>query len=270
MSDDSSTGKPLRDKTVLVACSAKKMSVLADGLRALGARVLLFPIIEIRDIEDKSRMNEALASLNQYAWIVFTSAHGVTRFAHQFHQRRIRREILNDVKICAIGPATAKSLQENGFRVDLVPERFVAEGVIEALETCSGGLRSLSGRRILIPRAKEARDVLPNALAAAGASVDIVVCYQTVKAEVSDEEIRRFTDETPDLLVFTSSSTVKNTMEVLGYDAGKKLLEKSAVAAIGPITADTVESFDKSVEIIPKESTIASLIRAIEEYFSQQ
>lgn len=269
MPEDLSIPKQLRGKTVLVACSAGKRPALLHGLQEAGARVLHFPIIEIRDIEDKQPLDRALDTLNKYAWIVFTSVYGVIYFSRRFYGRNISRDALNNtVKICAIGPATEKSLRENGFKADLVPDRFVAEGVIEALKSYCGGCRSLAGCSILLPRAKEARDILPNALAAAGAQVDIAVCYETVKAELNEEEIRRFVTDTPDLVVFTSSSTVKHTMDALGYDAGKNLLEKTTVAAIGPITANTVESFGKHVEIIPEEYTIASLIHAIKKYYS--
>lgn len=270
MTASSSKTGPLLNKTALVACSAKKMSPLADGLRALNATVLPFPIIEIRDIEDKRPLDDALASLDKYAWIIFTSAHGVTFFCRRFSERNIHKDVLENIKICAIGTATADTLRENGFRTDLIPDIFVAEGVLEALGKYCGNLKNLAGQHILIPRAKVARNELPDSLAAAGAHVDIVVCYQTVRPELNENELFRFTTPTPDLTVFTSSSTVKNTMEALGTAAGLKLLKETTVAAIGPITANTVESFGKQVEIVPKESTIVSLISSIEEYFSQQ
>lgn len=266
MPDDPSVQKPLQNISVLVACSAKKMSALTDGLRASGAEVLPFPVIEIKDVEDKAPLDKALASINKYAWIIFTSSHGVLFFTQRFHERKTNMNMLQEVKICAIGPGTAKTLQENGFKPDLVPEQFVAEGVLAALQKHYGGRLNLSGCPILLPRPKEARDVLPKALSEAGAIVDTVVCYQTVKAELSDEEKRRFTSATPDLIVFTSSSTVKNTIDSLGYSAGKKLLDHSAVAAIGPITTATLESFGKRVDIVPKESTIASLVEAIRQW----
>jgi len=270
MQTDRAQAHPLRDRKIFVACSEKKMSALVEGLRASGATVLPFPIIEIRGIEDKRPLDQALGSLHKYAWIIFTSAHGVLYFSKRFHERALDKDLLSDTKICAIGPATAKTLRENGFRIDLIPELFIAEGVLEALGRYCGGLKTLAGRNILIPRAKEARNELPEALLKAGAHVDIVVCYQTVRAEMSQEDIAAFTAETPDMVVFTSSSTVKFTMEILGPGSGKKLLQKSTVAAIGPVTADTVESFGKHVEIVPKESTIVSLIHSIEEYYNRQ
>jgi uroporphyrinogen III methyltransferase/synthase len=270
MPADPFLNKPLGNRSIWVACSAKKISVLSDGLRELGASVIPLPVIEIRDVEDKGPLDHALASIGTYTWIIFTSVHGVTYFSKRLHELRINRDILKESKICAIGPATESTLKEHGFEVSLVPSRFVAEGVVEALEDYCGGLKGLAGRRILLPRAKTARDVLPDALKEAGAHVNVVPCYETVKAELKMETIGRLTAEVPDLIVFTSSSTVKNMLEILGHTIGKNILCKATVAAIGPITADTLASYDKRVEIVPKESTIASLIQSIKKYYSRQ
>jgi len=270
MSSNRRAHNPLHNKTILVACSAKKVSTLSDGLMALGAEVTPIPVIEIRDIDDKSPLDNALTSLDKYAWIIFTSAHGASYFSQRFHERKISRNALEKSKICAIGPATESILKDLGFDVDLVPDRFVAEGVVEALENYYGDLNGLAGNRILLPRAKIARDVLPDTLKAAGAYVDIVPCYQTVKAELNEETIRRLTAEIPDMIVFTSASTVKNMVEILGHTAGKNMLQKSTVAAIGPITADTVASYGKHAEIIPRESTIASLLQSIKEHYGRR
>lgn len=258
------TKKPLDGKTILVACSAKKISALADGLQERGASVLPLPVIEIKAVEDMTPLQNALDHIEQYAWIIFTSAHGVACFFDSFG----KRQFPTPPRFCAVGPATADALKEYGIQPHLVPERFVAEGIIEALERFCGGLKNLAGCRILLPRAKVARDVLPRALKSAGADVDIVVCYETVRAELGREEIRRLENASPDLMVFTSSSTVVNLMETLGNAEAKDLLSKTTVAAIGPVTAGTLESYGKRAEIVPEESTIASLIQAIEAYCS--
>jgi len=270
MPADHSLPNLLRNKSILVACSAKKISMLSVGLKELGATITPLPVIEIRDIDDKGPLDYALSSIDRYSWIIFTSAHGAFYFSQRFHERKISRNALKKSKICAIGPATESILKELGFNVDLVPARFVAEGVVEALGKYYGGLKGLAGSRILLPRAKIARDVLPDTLKAAGAYVDIVPCYQTVKAELNEETIRRLTAEIPDMIVFTSASTVKNMVEILGHTAGKNMLQKSTVAAIGPITADTVASYGKQAEIIPRESTIASLIQSIKEHYGRR
>jgi uroporphyrinogen III methyltransferase/synthase len=264
------TADILNGKKIIVACSAKKMSLLAGSLRELGAEVLPFPVIEIRGTEDTGPLDKALSSLSGYRWIVFTSVHAVLYFFKRIRESGTAVAIPDSLEFCAIGPATASALREHGFEPDLVPERFVAEGVVEALETRAGGRRNLKGCRILLPRAKVARDVLPKALEAAGAHVDIAVCYETIRSELSREDINRFRKTSPDLMVFTSSSTVTNSLEALGIAAGKEMLSKSAVAAIGPVTANTIRSYGKEAEILPGESTIASLVQAIAEYYGRR
>lgn len=256
--------KSLDGKKILVACSAKKMSALSDGLRRLGAIVLPLPVIEIRRVEDTAPIRSALDNIAQYDWIVFTSVHGVICFLDNCKGTKLP----TPPRFCAVGPATADALKEYDIEPDLVPERFVAEGIIEALEHRCGGLKELAGCRILLPRAKAARDVLPRALKSAGANVDIVICYETVRAELDREEVRRLKSSSPDLMVFTSSSTVVNMVETLGRAEAKDLLSRSVVAAIGPITAATLESYGKRADIVPKESTIDSLIQAIEAHCS--
>jgi uroporphyrinogen III methyltransferase / synthase len=261
------SSKCLLDKTILVACSSKKMVELIEGLEALGGKALPFPVIEAKDIDDKRPMDRAVSSLSQYAWIIFTSAFGVTFFMRHMQERGIDRHFLDNLKICAVGPATAGALKAYDLNVALVPEKYVAEGVIQALERYHGGLQSLAGHRILLPRAREARDVLPNALMAAGVQLDVVPCYQTVRTELDEAIVQEFRTKAPDLIVFTSSSTVRNLIEILGQETWNKMVKDSIVAAIGPITAGTVEAFGKRVDIVPREYAIASLIAAIREYY---
>jgi uroporphyrinogen III methyltransferase/synthase len=260
--------KPLRDKKIIVACSANKMSSLVANLQALGACALPFPVIEVRGVDDTGPLDRTLSSLHTYDWIIFTSVHGVLHFFRRYFERNISKEAANQLKFCAIGPATARALKENGIDADLIPQDYVAEGVIDALIEYCGGLPNLKGRRILIPRAKVARDILPNTLKAAGAQVDIVPCYQTMCAEIDEDTIHAIMSDCPDMIVFTSSSTVRNMVGILGEHSGRNLLQNSTVAAIGQITADSVRAYGKEVEIIPKKSTIDSLIQAIREYYT--
>ena len=261
--------KPLRGRTILVASSAAKMVELSALLESMGGKVLPFPVIEVQEIEDKSPLDRAIASLGEYDWILFTSVHGVA-----FFMRRLR-ELGTGApapmpKICAIGPATARAVEEAGHEVALVPRQFVAEGVVEALDQYCGGLQTLAGRRILIPRAREGRDVLPTALSAAGIRVDLVPCYRTVRAGLEESAIEQIRVVRPDLIIFTSSSTVRNMFDILGPEDGKKKILESVVAVLGPVTEDTVESFGKRAEIVPRENTIASLAGEICSYYSSR
>lgn len=261
--------KPLMNLKVLAVCSEKKMSALVSGLEAMGGDVLALPLIEIRGVEDSRLVDAAVQSWNRYAWVIFSSVHGVEFFFQRF-QLADRPNVSETPKICAVGPATARALEEHGMKADLLPERYVAEGVIEALEKYHGGLHALAGRRILLPRAKEARDILPEALAAAGAIVDVVACYETVPARIGGDSLRRLRLFRPDLAVFTSSSTIKALIGILGVDEGSKMLQNATVAVLGPVAAGTAESFGKHPEIVAKESTIQALIRDIAAYYRQR
>jgi uroporphyrinogen III methyltransferase/synthase len=268
MSAESPSSKQLQNLHILVACSAKKMSKLAAQLEIMGANVLSFPVIDIKELEDKHLMDESIASLHKYDWIIFTSAHGVDFFMKRLSESgHGNREL---PKICAVGPATAASVKQFGCKTSLLPSQYVAEGVFQALADYYGGNHHLTGLNILLPRAETAREYLPEALAEAGVRVDTVPCYQTVRAKMDPEAMKKLHENRPDLLVFTSSSTINNLMHILGEDAGRKMLMESTVAVIGPVTASTSEAFGKPADIIPTENTIASLLEAIQKYYSRQ
>jgi uroporphyrinogen-III synthase len=263
----SSASTPLRNLTILVACSAGKMFELASGLRAMGGTILPFPVIDIQEIDDKHLLDQALSSLREYSWILFTSANGVRFFMQRAREHTLDLNGRNMPKLCAIGPATAAELKEFGCEASLIPESYQAEGVLEALEKYHGGIRNLAGKRVLLPRAKEARELLPQSLISAGVTVDVVPCYQTVKGSIDDAVLRQLKDKAPDLMVFTSSSTIRNLMETLGPEEGKRLLCRSTVAVLGPVTGNTARSFGKNAEIVPRENTIPALMEAIEHYY---
>ncbi|MBN1571005.1 MAG: uroporphyrinogen-III synthase [Acidobacteria bacterium] len=260
--------KLLSNLTILLACSEKKMAELAAGIERMGGHAVPLHIIEARDIEDKHLLDAALASLQEYSWIILTSAYGVSFFMKRLADMNITMDAQNMPKLCAIGPATADAVRESGYAVDLIPEKFVAEGIIDALGKYCGGLQTLAGKKVLIPRAKDAREVLPEALVEAGVQVDIAPCYQTVRAHPDDAVLQNLREKNPDLTVFTSSSGIRHLVDLLGADEGRNLLRQSVVAVIGPITYSTAESFGKRPEIIPKENTIASLLQAIRDYYA--
>jgi uroporphyrinogen III methyltransferase/synthase len=267
MTPSPQTVSPLHNRSILVACSAKKMVELVAGLTAMGGSVLAVPVIEIREIEDKFLMDQAIVSVGKYAWIIFTSAYGVDFFMQRLADRNPEALVRGLPKICAIGPATAAALEVFGCKATLVPDRYVAEGVVEALGEYHGGIRNLSGLRVLLPRAKEARVLLPEALSDAGARIDVVPCYETVQAEPDPKVLQQLNEKEPDLIVFTSSSTVTKLVNILGPDIGRKMLQASKVAVLGPITASTAAAYGKTAEILPKENTVSSLLEAIRHYF---
>lgn len=259
--------KPLARTAVLIACSELKSESLAAGLRALGAEVLVLPVISIRGTADKRALDAALDELNEYAWIIFTSAYGVRFFLNRIEERSIPRDRCKGLQICAVGPATAAALEASGIAVALVPKEYVAEGILAALAEKHGGLQGLAGSRVLMPRAREARDLLPRSLEAAGARVDVVACYENSLPQIDRKTLQSVVTHPPQLLVFTSSSAVYNFISLLGSEDAGRVLGRAAAAALGPITAGALASFGKEAEIVPRENTIASLLDAIRLYY---
>ncbi|MBZ5498285.1 MAG: uroporphyrinogen-III synthase [Acidobacteriia bacterium] len=251
----------------MLACSEMKAGALVAGLEALGAEVLVFPVIRIRAVTDHSIMDAALDELAEYSWIIFTSAYGVRFFLNRMQERGIAKDRCRRLRICAVGPATADALERSGIRVSLVPGEFAAEGILAALAEKHGGMNGLAGLRILLPRAREARDLLPRALQAAGARVDVVPCYENTLPELDRDCVQSVLRHPPHLLVFTSSSTVNNFVTLLGNIHGVKMLADATVAVLGPVTARTVAAFGKQAEIVPCENTIPSLLESIRLYY---
>jgi uroporphyrinogen III methyltransferase / synthase len=266
----SSLPRQLLNKTVFVASSPKKRAELVAGLEAMGGTVHPLPVIEILEIEDKGPLDQALSCLKEYAWIIFTSAYGVIHFLQRMRELGFSSDIPVGIRICAIGPATAQELVASGLKVTLVPKQYVAEGVTQALEEHHGGLEFLAGLRVLLPRAKEARDVLPKTLSKAGIQVDVVPCYQTVRTELQETTVRQLRKKAPDLIVFTSSSTVRSFVENFEPADRETMLQKAIVAALGPITAGTIASFGKPADIVPVQNTVTALLEAIGNYYSRE
>jgi uroporphyrinogen III methyltransferase/synthase len=267
MADNKETAAPLLHRRFLIASSAKASSKLALRLENLGAGVTIIPVIAIREVRESRELQNSLARLNQYDWIIFTSSYGVDFYLQYLARSGRSIQERGNHNICAIGPATAERLTEHGIAVALIPEDYRAEGVMSALQSHYGGSDGLKGLSFLIPRAGRARNLLPRELKRAGARVDAVTCYESVLPEWTDQQRRRILQEQPDMIIFTSSSTVSNFMELSGPQEGARLLESAPVAALGPITAATAVSFGKQPEIIPPKSTIAHLIEAILEFF---
>jgi uroporphyrinogen III methyltransferase/synthase len=261
------TTTPLLNKTALLACSAKTADKLARGLELLGAHVVPLPVLTTRQPSDTSALDAALTKLDTFDWIIFTSSYGVEFFVRRMSECAIPAPHPGKARICAVGPATAAALARSGIEVDLVPQEFVAEGVLRALGERHGGLAQMAGQRILLPRAQEARDILPRELAAAGVLVEIAPCYETVPGELDSETLNSLRSLKPDLLLFTSSAAIANFFSLWGGDAAATALRETTVAVLGPITAATAISAGKHPEIVPQENTVPSLLEAIRRYY---
>ncbi|MBI3329777.1 MAG: uroporphyrinogen-III synthase [Nitrospinae bacterium] len=261
------TDKPLTGKKILVTRPREQASRFSALLREYGAEPIEIPTIQIDAPSSWQPLDQAITAIRAYDWLVFTSVNGVQAFFLRFEQLGRRLVELQGLKLCAIGPETAKHLRAHGVQVDVVPAEYRAEAVVEALSQFP-----LQGRRVLIPRASVAREVLPRALEAQGAQVEVVEAYRTVlPAAQVEPEVRRLLEQRAIAAVtFTSSSTVANFAALVGGTIVPHLLHGVVVACIGPITAETARSYGLTPEILPKEYTIPALARAIAEYFTKR
>jgi uroporphyrinogen III methyltransferase/synthase len=252
--------RPLFGKGVLVTRPREQAPALSNLLAELGAEPIECPTLEICPPDSWVPVDESIQELSSYDWIIFTSVNGVKAFMGRlwFHQKDARS--LGNAKVCCIGPRTEEEANRWGLRADLVPKEFQAEGILDAL----GGL-SIQGQRILIPRAKVAREILPEQLRELGATVRVVHGYQAVPPDSAREPIsHRFRNLDIQYLTFTSSSTVKNFCQLFSdRQELQKLTQHATVACIGPITAKTVEEEGLSVDIVAAQNTVPALVDAI-------
>jgi uroporphyrinogen-III synthase len=257
---------PLRGLRVLVGRARHQASVLSSGLRELGAEVLDIPFIEIRQPQSFRPLDRALEHLSDYAWLILTSVNGVDALWARLRKLGLNRRRLYHLKIAAIGPATRRAIEAHGLKVDVVPEQYVAESVVASLR------RKVKGKRVLLARAKVARDLIPRELSKLGAQVDVVEAYETVVPHSSRRRLRRAlasSGSRPDVITFTSSSTARNFVALLGDRRGRgtfrhtKQLEGVRLASIGPVTSSTLRDLGMKVEIEAREYTIPGLIEAI-------
>jgi len=257
--------RPLSGKAILVTRAREQASVLTAALEELGAECWEVPAIKIIPPESFDGLDQAIADLAEYDWLVFTSVNGVEYFFKRLRQAGKDTRSLNAVKVAAIGAATAARLGEYGVMPDLVPLEFRAEGIISAL---AGKLEP--GMRLLIPRAAVARDILPQELAKTGAQVDVVEAYRTITAAQDGNLLQsRLAAGEFDLVTFTSSSTVTNLLTILGPEASE-LLAKVKTACIGPITASTCLEHGIKPDIIAEEFTMNGLVKAVKDFYKEE
>ena len=248
---------PLFGATVVVTRAREQAWALADPLRDLGANVVELPTIEIRPPGDWGALDDATSRIESYDWLIFTSVNGVRYFAERLDAGSKDLRSLR-ARICAIGPATADHVRALHLGVDLMPDEYVAESVLAAF----AGVE-LAGQRILLPRAKQARDVLLLELGKRGAVVDVVPAYETAIPEDSRHRAAElFQGEyRPDWITFTSSSTVRNFVQM----CPGRYLKGVRVASIGPVTSATARELGLEVQAQPREYTVKGLIAAIVE-----
>ncbi|MBO0724001.1 MAG: hydroxymethylbilane synthase [Blastocatellia bacterium] len=261
--DNGETLRPLHGRRVIVTRAVKQSGEMTRSLTALGAEVISCPTIEIKAPSSWEQLDRVLIHLSWYDWLVFTSVNGVEYFLWRMDALGHGRSELEYHRICAVGRKTAEKLESENIVVDLTPERFTAEAVVEAF-TAHFAHQRLYGSRMLLPASRATRDVIRPAMEKIGVYVEVVEAYQTVAPTAKGENmVRLFRDAGADYIVFTSPSTVDNLAAILETDHLAPHLANTRVACIGPVTAEAARSHGLTVHIQPEEHTGQAVVTAI-------
>ena len=271
--------KPLFGQRILVT---REHTYGFEPLEEMGAEVMEFSTIKIVPPNDWTQLDEAIDKIGSYDWITLTSGNGVKFFFQRLFKKDIDIRELKGIKICAVGSKTASAIRKFGIRVDLIPKEFNAEGLIEAFVQSTGDSKqksvdsrqkvdkSLSGMKILLPRAEVAREVFPDKVRELGGEIDAPPVYRTIKPEIHGKRLQRFLKEGKiSIATFTSAATFNNFLDMTGKDAAS-LLKDVVIAVIGPVTAKAVEHAGLTVSIMPKEATIDAMVQEIIKWVSRK
>ncbi len=260
--------RPLSGRRIVVTRSREQAGELIDMLEERGAEAIAAPTIRIAPPEDLAALDAACAKAGSFDWIIFTSANSVERFMNRLFANGDVRD-LKGVRICTVGPSTGARLNRYGIRVDLTPAEYRVEAIVAALKRTG----SLKGLKFLQPRADIAREVLADELRKAGADVLEVVAYRTVPTSTDREGeydvYRMLLDRQIDAVTFTSASTVRNFVAILGRDQAADLMRGTVVASIGPVTAEAAQQLDIATSVMPEQYTIPDLVDALVEHFAR-
>lgn len=253
--------KELWGSKIVVTRARAQASTMVKKIEELGGLAIELPSIEIQKETNLSRLYEAFEHLQDYDWLIFTSVNAVDIFFAELQKNHLDIRSLYGIKICAIGPATRMRLEERGLIVELVPDEFVAEGIIKKMASSVK-----AGERVLLPRARDARKILPEGIRQLGAELDEIYLYKSIISNnIDEEQLEEVKYGKVDYLTFTSSSTVKNFVNILGKDSIKDFNFRVKVACIGPVTAATAEEYGFTVDILADEYTIDGLLNAVKE-----
>jgi len=257
--------RPLFGKRLLLPRPAGQAAQSAQLIRERGAEPISIPLIAIEEPEDPAAIRAVATQLGQYDWVILTSSNGAERLLCAIRAARLDARAFGRARIATIGPKTAEPLEQFGIIPDLVAKDHVAEGLVKDL------LERAPIRRVLVFRAAEAREVLPESLRAAGIEVDVVAAYRTRRlgAQQATELTQALGERKFDAVLVTSSSMATALVEALGSDASR-LLARVVVASIGPVTTSTLESLGIGADVTASVHTIPRLLDAIEDYFGAQ
>jgi uroporphyrinogen-III synthase len=255
---------PLAGRRVILTRSSKQSGEMARVLQKLGAEVIACPTIEIKPPDSWEQLDYSLIHLSWYDWLAFTSANGVEYFLRRLDELGHGRAELMSHRVCAVGRKTAEKLRSEQIAVDMMPERFTAESLVEDFIKRFGVGQRLRGARMLLPASKTTRDVIRPAMEKIGVYVQVVEAYQTVLPQASSAEVIKLLREAKsDYIVFTSPSTVANLAAILETDHLAPLLARARVVCIGPVTAEAAGQYGLEVHIQPKEHTGEAIVRAL-------
>ncbi|MGH9839114.1 MAG: hydroxymethylbilane synthase [Blastocatellia bacterium] len=258
------TATPLSGQRVIVTRAVKQGGELSAALQKLGAEVIACPTIEIKEPGSWEQLDRALIYLSWYDWLVFTSANGVEYFLRRLDELGHGRAELMHHKICAIGRKTAEKLGGENLMVDLMPEKFTAEALVETFLKTYGVRQRLRGSRMLLPASRTTRDVIRPAMDKIGVYVEVVEAYQTVLPAASSADVTALIRiAQADYIVFTSPSTVTNLAALLETDHLAAPLARTRIACIGPVTAEAAALHGLTVHIQPEEHTGQAIVTAI-------
>jgi uroporphyrinogen III methyltransferase/synthase len=256
---------PLFGRRIAITRAREQAGSLYELLTGLGAEVIEIPTIEIRPPDSWEPLDDAIRRLDEFQYLLTTSANGVQNFLARLAASGRDIRALSGLTIGAIGPTTAAEFARTGVKVDLMPAEYVAEGLLAALAG-----HDLRGKAFLIPRARVARDVIPRTLEERGARVEVVEAYHTVVPRIPHDELARSLTPPPDAITFTSSSTATNFAKLIGESRLTETLRDVAVVSIGPITSRTLRDLGLTVAIEAKESTMFGLVQAIRDHFRKE
>jgi uroporphyrinogen III methyltransferase/synthase len=252
----------LAGKRILITRSEDQNEEFAALVRRAGGVPVLFPTIRLVPPDDCGPLDREIGRLSSFDWVLFTSANA----ARFFRDRTSRLGLVSwpaDLRVASVGPGTTRELESRGVRVFLTAQRHTAEGFFEALRP-----HGIAGRRFLIPRAKEGRDVLPDALRGEGGQVVSVVAYMNGLAEKDEDMAAEIVAVPPDVCAFASPSSFSNLLLLLGEEDAREMLSASRIAAIGEVTARAIRARDFRVDIVPETYTLKALMDAIEAHFA--
>jgi uroporphyrinogen-III synthase len=247
----------LAGKRILVTRPRAQAADLCDKLAALGAIPIQFPTIEIAPLDDYAALDDAIARLADYQWIIFTSVNGVSAFWQRLEVTGKNSNALDGIRVAAIGPTTARALEKRGIAAQFIPDEYVAEAIVE-------GIGDVRGQRILLPRADIAREAMAIELERRGAHIEEITTYRTLPAAPDPHGLAEL-QRGVDAITFTSSSTARNFVALVGHKTFG-----AAVACIGPITAQTVRELGLPVNVMATEYTMDGLVAALVKHFQEK